>query len=98
MGSQLDDATLKQIRYLVLTEHRPFSHRNFCSDEARGQSYAMAHGTFRNKVSKFMKLGIVEIEYNSGTTFYTLKGVHFGKRKKNETMTPMMTPNHMGVH
>jgi hypothetical protein len=90
----LDDAMLNNIRYIVLTECRPFSYLDFCSDEAKGQPYAMAHGTFRNKVSKCMRLGIVEIEYSSGTTFYTLKGVHFGKRKQ---MTPMMTPNHMGV-
>jgi hypothetical protein len=93
----LDDVMLKHIHYLVFKEHRPFSHRDFCSEEDKGQPYAMAHGTFRNKVSKFMKLGIVEIEYNSGTTFYTLKDVHFGKRKKGKTMTPSMTPNHMGV-
>jgi hypothetical protein len=95
--SSLDEAMLKHIQYLVFKEHRPFSHCDFCSEEAMGQPYAMAHGTFRNKVSKLMKLGTVEIEYNSGTTFYTLKGVHFGKRKKKAMMTPMMTPNHMGV-
>jgi DNA-binding transcriptional ArsR family regulator len=93
----LDEAMLKHIHYLVFKEHRPFSHRDFCSEEAKGQPYAMAHGTFRNKISKFMKLGIVEIEYNSGTTYYTLKDVHFGNRKKSEMMTPKMTPNHMGV-
>jgi hypothetical protein len=93
----LDEAMLKHIQYLVFTENRPFSHRDFCADKAKGQPYAMAHGTFRNKVSKFMKLGIVEIEYNSGTTFYTLKGVHFGKRKQETMMTPSMTPNLMGV-
>jgi hypothetical protein len=54
----LDDAMLKQIRYLVLTEHRPFSYLDFCSEEVKGQPYAMAHGTYRNKVSKFRKLGI----------------------------------------
>src|SRR5215211_1351759 len=90
--SSLGDAMLKQIRYLVLTEHRPFSYLDFCSKEVKGQPYAMAHGTFRNKISRFMKLGIVEIEYNAGTAFHTLKGVHFGKRKKM-----MMIPNHMGV-
>ena len=93
----LDEAMLKHSQYLVFKEHRPFSHRDFCSAEARGQPYAMAHGTFRNKVSKLLKLGIVEIEYNSGTTFYTLKGIHFGKKKKETMMTPSMTPNHMGV-
>lgn len=93
----LDDAMLKHIRNIVLTEHRPFSYRDFCL-EVKGQPYAMSHGTYRNKVSKFKKLGIVEQEYNAGTAFHTLTGVHFGKRKrKKKTMTPSMTPNHMGV-
>ena len=59
----LDDAMLKQIRYLVFTEHRPFSYLDFCSEAVKGQAYAMAHGTFRNKVSKFRKSGILEQEY-----------------------------------
>jgi hypothetical protein len=87
---------LKHIQYLVFKEHRLFSYLDFCSKEVKGQPYAMAHGTYRNKVSKFRKLGIVEREYNSGTAFHTLKGVPFGKRKKL-MMTPSMTPNHMGV-
>jgi hypothetical protein len=93
----LDDAMLKHIHYIVLTEHRPFSYLDFCSKEVKGQPYAMAHGTFRNKVSSLVRLGVLEQEYNTGAAFYTLKGVHFGKRKKIEMMTPLMTPNHMGV-
>src|SRR5918995_5531927 len=93
----LDDAMLKQIRYLVLIGRRPFSYLDFCSEEVKGQPYAMAHGTYRNKVSKFRKLGILEQEYNAGTAFQTLKGVPFGKRKKKKMMTPSMTPNHMVV-
>jgi hypothetical protein len=42
-----------------------------------------------------MKLEIIELEYNAGTAFYTLTGIHFGKRKK--LMTSSMTPNHRGV-
>jgi hypothetical protein len=98
MVSQLDDAMLKQIKFLVLTEHRPFSYLDFCSEEVRGQPYAMTHGTYRNKISRLTKLGIVEPvpEYNSGIAFHTLPGIHFGNRKK-KTMTPSMTPNLMGV-
>jgi hypothetical protein len=97
MVSQLDDAMLKQIRHLVLTEGRPPSYRDFQSFEYNGKTYSMTHGTYRNKISELKKGGIVETEYNSGTAFHTLKDVHFGKRKKSETMTPMMTPNLMGV-
>jgi hypothetical protein len=59
----------------------------------------MTHGTYRNKISRLKKLGIVEPEpeYNSGIAFHTLPGIHFGNRKKEEMMTPMMTPTHMGV-
>jgi hypothetical protein len=96
--TKLDQAMLKSIQYLVLTDGRPFSHRDFCSEEAKGQPYAMSHGTYRNKISRFMRLGIVEQEYNAGTAFHTLAGTHFGKRKRSETMTPMMTPDPMGVH
>lgn len=46
----LDDAMLKHIRNIVLTEHRPFSYRDFCL-EVKDQPYAMTHGTYRNKVS-----------------------------------------------
>ena len=93
--SILDDVMLKQIEYIVLTEHRPFSYLDFCSEKVKDQPYFMTHGTYRNKISRFMKLGIVESEYNAGIAFHTLPGVHFGKRRR--MMTPTMTPNLMGV-
>ena len=95
--SILVEAMLKQIHYIVEREHRPFSFFDFCSKEQKGQPYAMAYGTYRNKISELMRLGIVEQEYNAGTAFHTLAGKRFGKRKKRKTMTPPMTPNHMGV-
>jgi hypothetical protein len=93
----LDESMLKRIHYIVLTEHRPFCYFDFCSKDQKGQPYAMAHGTFRNKVSTLVGLGVLEQEYNAGAAFYTLTGVHFGKRKKSKMMTPMVTPNHMEV-
>jgi hypothetical protein len=33
----------------------------------------MKHKTFRNKISKLKKEGIVELDFNSGIAFYTLK-------------------------
>jgi hypothetical protein len=56
----------------------------------------MTHRTYRNKIWKFKKAGIVVTEYNAGVAFHTLKGVNFTK-KKQKTMTPSMTRNHMGV-
>jgi len=49
----------------------------------------MTHGTFRNKISKLIKSGMVELSYYSSCAFYTLSGYKFGKP---------MTPNHMVVH
>jgi hypothetical protein len=97
MVSQLDEAMLYHLRYLALIECRPPSHRDFQSFKFNGKTYGMTHGTYRNKIWRLKKAGIVETEYNAGTAFHTPKGVHFGKRKKSETMTPLMTPNHMGV-
>jgi hypothetical protein len=55
----------------------------------------MKRGTFRNKISKLMMMGVVELECNSGLAFYTLKGIHFGK--KCQKMTQLMTSYHRGV-
>lgn len=93
MVSQLDEAMLNHMRHL----ERPSSYLDFQSFEVNGKTYGMTHGTYRNKVWKFKRAGIVETEYNSGTAFHTLKDVHFGKRKRRRIMTPSMTPNLMGV-
>jgi hypothetical protein len=96
--SKLDEAMLQHMHYLVFTEGRPFSYRDFRYFEVNGESYSMAHGTYRNKISALMKAGIVEQEFNSGQAFYTLKGVRFGKAKaRMMMMTSLMTPNHMVV-
>jgi Ni,Fe-hydrogenase I large subunit len=97
MVSQLDEAMLNHLSYLALIEGRPPSYRDFQSFEFNGKTYGMTHGTYRNKIWKFKKEGRVETEYNAGTAFHTLKDVHFGKRRKEGMMTPMMTPNHMVV-
>jgi len=41
----------------------------------------MVHGTFRNKISKLVRNGIVELQYYSGPAFYSLPGHNFTKRK-----------------
>src|SRR5688500_4338424 len=97
MVSQLDEAMLSHMRYLALTEGRSFSYLDFQSFEFNGKTYGMTHGTYRNKIWGYKRAGIVETEYNSGPAFHTLKDVHSANRKRKNTMTPMMTPNHMGV-
>ena len=73
---------------IVLSERKPFCYFDFLRFEVAGFEYSMTHGTFRNKISKLMKKGEVEVSYRSVQTFYTLKGHKFGKP---------MTPYHTGV-
>jgi hypothetical protein len=79
----------KHMAYLVHTQNRPFSHRDFMLFEVDGKAYRMTHGTFRNKILTLRKSGKVELAYNAGTAFYTIKGKTFGKK---------MTPDHTGVY
>jgi hypothetical protein len=73
---------------IVLTEHRPFSFKDFLCFRVNGIEYHMTHGTFRNKISRLLKRGIVEVVCQSVLTFYTLKGHPFRKP---------MTSYHTGV-
>jgi hypothetical protein len=93
--TRLEEAMLKRMTHIVNGERRPFSHLDFTSDEVKDEPYAVKYGTFRNKMSKFIMTGKVELEYNSGLAFYTLKGVNFGKKRK--MMTQLMTRYHTGV-
>jgi hypothetical protein len=99
--SKLDAAIEKHMNYIVFTEHKPFSYRDFQTFELDGKKHNMANGTFRNKISQLIKAGKVEREYISGLAFYTIKGMNFGKRKHDSARTMMMTqpmtPNHMEV-
>ena len=76
--------------YNVQVEHRPFSYLDFETFEVDGRNYSVSHGTCRNKFSKFIKMGLIQLEYNSKISFYTLKGYHFRKGC-------MMTRNIVGI-
>ncbi|MBV9176508.1 MAG: hypothetical protein JO297_05675 [Nitrososphaeraceae archaeon] len=78
---------IKYISYIVHQEHRPFSYRDFLRFTVDEKEYEIAHGTFRNKISKLIREGKVEIVYYSGIAFYTLKGI---------TITKPVTPDHTG--
>jgi hypothetical protein len=84
------------MKYLVFSEKRSFSYLDFRSFKVQGKEYCMQHGTFRNKISRLVRDGVAELDNKSNVAFYTLKGVNFGKRR--DMMTPIMTPNHMGVN
>jgi hypothetical protein len=86
--TNLDDAIDVHMAHLVFEEHRPFSYKDFLHFEVDGTEHKMVHGTFRNKISRLVKKGETELAYNSGTSFYTLKGIKFGKP---------MTVNHTEV-
>ena len=77
--TELDDVMLEHMAYIVYLEKRPFSFKDFCRFEVNDKEYRITHGTFRNKISKLNKKGIVEVVYNSQIAFYTLKVNRFGK-------------------
>ncbi len=59
--SKLDEAMQEHIAFIVLSLNRPFSYLDFTKFEVNGQIYTMKHGTFRNKITKLMKKGEVEV-------------------------------------
>ena len=87
--TQLEDAMQEHMAQIVFHKRRPFTYRDFLHFEVGERQYRMAHGTFRNKISKLMKSEEAELAYNSVLGFYTLKGVEFGRKP--------MTGTHMGV-
>jgi hypothetical protein len=90
--TDLEVAMRKHMESIIRNEHRPLSYQDFLYFEVDGIEFTMTHGTFRNKISKLRREGIVELSYNSGIAFYTLKGVKVGKQA-----TTSMTPNRIGV-
>ncbi len=62
---------LKRIFHFVCDEHRNFCFKDFLD--------IMRHKTYRTKISKLIKDGIVEVDYKSSETFHTLMGHKFGK-------------------
>jgi hypothetical protein len=77
---------------IILEEYRPFSFLDFCPQfESEGKQYPNAYGTVRNKFLVFKRQGKIEVDYKSKQTFYTLKGVRFGRCCKR------MTSDHMEV-
>ena len=87
--TRLEEAMLRQMKNIVTIEYRPFSYLDFETVEVDNHYRSVSHGTCRNKFSKFVKMGLIELQYNSKVSYYTLKGHSFGKGS--------MTPNHMGI-
>ncbi|MDN5846274.1 MAG: hypothetical protein L0H53_08385 [Candidatus Nitrosocosmicus sp.] len=79
------DTFLERMAVIVYGESRPCSFKDFINFELNGVPYKYTHGTIRNVFSILRKQGKIEKTYNSIPSFYTLKGIKFGKQ---------MTPNH----
>ena len=88
--TELDDAMKEHMTYLVYSEYRPFSYKDFRYFEVNQKSYKMSHGTFRNKISKMIQNYEVEVHTISNPNFYTLKGCRFDNGKP-------MTSNHTEI-
>lgn len=88
--TDLTNAMMMHMYNIVHGEYRPFSYIDFLNFKVDDIGYKETHGTFRNKISKLMKEGMVKVAYKSNLTFYTLSDVTFGDRHR-------MTPHHIGV-
>ncbi len=81
-SSGLSDVMILHIHHLIHEEHRPFSYLDFMKFQVNDEEYRMAHGTFRNNISRLRKEGLIEISYKSSIVFYTLRGIKFGKASR----------------
>ena len=89
--TKLDYAMKVHMQRLVRVEKRPFCYLDFLEFEVDGKKYGIAYGTYRNKISQYVRNGYAQLEYISGPAFYSLKGVNFTKPKRE------MTDNHTVV-
>lgn len=87
--TELEEAMSENMAYIVFVDHRPFCYKDFLSFEINGKQFKTSHGTFRNKISKMIQNGEVELNTRSNPNFYTLKGHRFDNGKP-------MTSNHTG--
>ena len=73
--SELDTAILSRMYDINTIEGRPASFIDFRGFEVHGRKFVVAHGTFRNKISGWIKQGIVRLVFNSKIGFYALVDV-----------------------
>ncbi len=80
--SKLVVAIIRKIGYINKVEHRPASYSDLKVVEIEGKLQPTDYGTLRNKMSALIKEERVECPYNSKASFFVLKGIKFGKQKK----------------
>lgn len=88
--SKLDDAMLAKMHYIIENEGPIFSYHDFISFKVNGKQYGMTHGTFRNKISKLKRDGIVKVTCYDLFACYTLTGVRL-------PLIRSMTANRAGI-
>jgi hypothetical protein len=93
--AKLDYPMKMHMQKLVRIVQRPFCYRDFLDFEVDGEKYSMTHGTFRNKISQYVRNGYAQLEYYSGPAFYSLKGFNFAnpgrKVTDNHTVVPQLS-------
>jgi hypothetical protein len=77
--SELDEAMLEHMAYLVIHESMPFCYRDFLRWDDGQKEWGMQHNTFRNKISKLRKAGKAKFCYYTSCAFYTIEGHPFEK-------------------
>jgi hypothetical protein len=71
---------------IVDKEDRPVSFLDFVpAFEYDGTFYKMSHGTFRNKISSLIREQLVEFDYRTTQTYYTLMGRALAQKKAPTT-------------
>jgi hypothetical protein len=91
--TKLDYAMKVHMQRIVRVEKRPFCYLDFLDFEVDGKRYKMTHGTFRNKISQYVRNGYAQLEYYSGSAFYSLNGFNFTKPKSGMTHNHTVVPN-----
>jgi hypothetical protein len=90
---KLDNPMKVHMQRMIRGEGRPFCYRDFLEFEVDGKKYSMTHGTYRNKISQYVRSGYAHLEYYSGPAFYSLKGFNFARPKLAVTDDHTMVPN-----
>ena len=75
--TKLDYAMKVHMQRIVRVEKRPFCYRDFLEFELDGIRYSMTHETFRNKISTFIKNGLVQLVFLFRSCILQLKRSSF---------------------
>ena len=60
--TKLDYAMKVHMQRIVRGENRPFCYLDFLEFEVEGKKYGMTHGTYRNKISQYVRNDYVQLD------------------------------------